>query len=214
MLKISYQVVLMAKVIAISGAQGAGKSTLLEELKNRGYYVDGFKVSRSVQEQLGFTTLSDATSTLTTSLGFQEKVFEAKFRHDRELQKLGHEFVFVERSFADIYAYSLQWIKKHIGSHLNQSNVMSWILRFGTQCTEAQKLCYNGCILLPYMEHIVWQEDARRADKQSVDEVYSEITKFTSNSLASPGSKLKTLEITKQLISDRADEVETFLKEI
>ena len=199
----------MAKVIAVSGAQGAGKSTLLDELKARGYYVDSFKVSRSVQESLGFTSLNDATATLTTALGFQEKVFEAKLNHDRNLQNLNYDIVLVERSFADIYAYSLQWIKKHVESHLNESNTLSWAVRFNKQCLRAQKLCYNGCIFLPYMHHMVWQEDARRADKSSVDSVYNDILEFA---CSTQESKLKTLQISSRSVFDRANEIEAFFK--
>ena len=36
-------------LFGISGAQGAGKSTTLKELQKRGWVVDDFKVSRSVQ---------------------------------------------------------------------------------------------------------------------------------------------------------------------
>ena len=198
----------MAKVIAISGAQGAGKSTLLEELKSRGFYIDSFKVSRSVQESLGFTSLNDATATLPIGVGFQEKIFEAKLKHDKQLNELPYDVVLVERSFADIYAYSLQWVKKHSTFDKTQSNATLWSFRFKQQCLAAQKLCYNGCILLPYMDHMVWQEDVRRADKNSVDSVYNEIIKFTESS----GKSM--LQISEKTVGARAVQVQNFLKEL
>lgn len=197
------------KVIGVSGAQGGGKTTLLAEIKNLGYAVDDFKVSRAVQEELGWESLSQVTTSIDTMIDFQTKVLEAKANNDRRLKQEGDGVILVERTFADIYAYTCLWIKKL--SEGNQKALFEgteFMTLYSAKCLAYQEEIYDGVVLLPFMSHIAWVDDPKRASREDIDEVFMSVGSFALFTSV-PFMKIKTLSP-----ADRAFEVTDFIRRL
>lgn len=209
------------KVVGISGAQGAGKTSILTELELRGFEVDHFKVSRAVQRKLNWDSLQMVNESFSTLSKFQEMILELKLENDLELKKLKQPGVILtERTFADIFAYSAQWcvnlltakfsglLNAELKKSENQDllfQVTHWLSRIRVSCEEAQLLCYDGVVLLPFMDHVKFEVDPHRADAASVHTIFERMLAFQAN------SKVKSFTIDADSVSRRADQVEDFL---
>lgn len=201
----------MAKFhIALSGAQGGGKTSLLNELKLRGYHVDDFRVSRAVQAQLGWESLDRVMESPKTMMEFQEEVFRQKYTNDFGLRVHSNVHTLVERSFADIAAYTTTWMWKFIDrGDITFEQAMEWLTPYVRRCTQAQQEVYQGMIILPMMSHVVFEHDPHRAKKEDVDAVFENLERFMERGTFISFPKLT---ITAKSISERADQVEAFLR--
>lgn len=92
-------------LIAISGSQGSGKSTVLQELKSLGYSVIERKTARSILNEWG-ATLDAVNSNFSLKQAFQEELVKRKLSDEIE-SALGSDIVFTERTFSDLFTYSL-----------------------------------------------------------------------------------------------------------
>ena len=209
------------KLVGLSGAQGAGKSTLLNELEARGIHVDKFRVSRAVQEQLGWDSLDRVMDSPHTMIAFQEAVFEQKYKNDYALvaditrieldEELPELTMLTERTFADIWAYTSQWTWRFVDrEQLTMGDALRFLTPFTERCAGQNKI-YSGVILLPYMQHMVWAPDANRAAQSDVDSVYEDVQSFVERKMPITA---KRLVISRETVSDRADEVQTFLRSL
>ena len=198
------------RVVGISGAQGGGKSSLLNELKGRGYEVDEFRVSRAVQAQLGWASLDRVMSSFETMTTFQEEVFKQKYENDLALAKIpSHGMILTERTFMDVYAYAQSWTWKFVDEGIDFEVGSRWLSAYSRKCMSAQMECYAGTILLPLMDHVVFENDPHRAKKEDAARVYEEV--------ASVAQRLKfsghqSFVLSAKSIHDRADQVEGYLK--
>lgn len=205
------------KVVGLSGAQGAGKSSMLLELRARGWTLDEFRVSRAVQKQLGWDSLARVMDSPDTMIQFQNEVFRQKYEHDLELNDLiaartmdpkGH-VILTERTFADIWAYTSMWTWRfHDQRKMGFSEALHFLTPFTEKCARAQAEVYSGVLLLPFMNHITFEDDTHRASRADVDSVYEDVDIFVERKTP----QLPKLYITTQTVSDRADQVETFLR--
>ena len=184
--------------------QCVGKSTTLKELQKRGWVVDDFKVSRSVQNELGWESLTRAEENAVDMVALQEAILTHKHQHDEHLAK--HSTVFLtERTFADIVAYASLWVWKLIDADKWVANeAMAWHREYIKKCREAQ-LIYSGVILLPYMDHMPWENDPYRAKKSDISRVYEDVESFA-NQFAIP-----KLIIDTQTVDARVVQIENFL---
>jgi hypothetical protein len=205
------------KVIGLSGAQGAGKSSMLKDLMARGWHLDEFRVSRAVQAQLGWDSLARVMDSPDTMVQFQEEVFKQKYEHDLELNELigarsmdpKAHVILTERTFADIWAYTSMWTWRFHEQHkLTFNEAIRFLTPFTEKCAKAQAEVYSGVLLLPFMNHIVFEDDTHRASRADVDSVYEDVDIFVSRKTP----VMRKLYITTQSVSDRADQVETFLR--
>lgn len=219
----------MKIIVGLSGAQGAGKSTLLNELKLRGWALDNFKVSRAVQEQLGWKTLDRVMDAPETMMEFQNEVYTQKLKHDTVvkacLEALPHEhstcplvsehnlmqkIVLTERTFADIFAYTALWTNKLVyDGKIGLWEAGDFLGEYNEKCLFAQKAVYGGTILLPYMDSVPWQEDPNRASLKDVGFVYRGIENFMKKVCA---VEFPMLEITATSVADRVQQAEQFLE--
>lgn len=215
----------MAKVIGLSGAQGGGKSSLLGELQERDWVIDQFRVSRAVQAQLGWASLDNVLKGPQTMMDFQNAVLKQKLMHDYRLacvtnmvEHLGHQVpvdkstvVLTERTYADICAYTTHWTwELHHQGKWTLSEASEFLHDFVRQCNLAQEQCYSGVLLLPYMPDVItWEEDPNRAKRETVDQIYEGVERFTQ---APRFLTQKKLTITKKSVLERADQVEEFLR--
>lgn len=203
------------KLIGLSGAQGAGKSTLLAEMVSRGWKVDTFRVSRAVQAQLGWDTLERVMESPETMMEFQHEVLNQKYQNDKllktQLVDASHDqndsVILTERTFADIFAYTAQWTWRFVDQgKIELPAAMEFMTDFTDRCLHAQNEIYAGALLLPYMEHMVWEDDANRAKLSDVDSVFANIERFQESCLS------RRQHIRGKTVHERADEVQTFLE--
>lgn len=134
----------------MSGAHGTGKSVTLEAIKriiplDGPMKVDDFKVSRTVLKALGLT-LQEATATPESTKDYQTKVLNAAFRHLyllKILDKQGDQTIhLVDRTVADIYAYTRLWCEKN--------NIdKQWLAEFKSKCIEMLPT-YDKIFLFPH----------------------------------------------------------------
>lgn len=156
-------------LISVIGAQGCGKTTLLNQLYLKGYNVDNFKVSRSVQKELGVSSLYELTEDFKSIQLLQDKILEQKYDHD---VKLKDEWpILVERSFFDLIAYTELWC-----SQLDTPYVPSnyWLENYKHVCLQYQKI-YSGIILIEVNEEIAFEQDQNRASKDSRNQIASRL---------------------------------------
>jgi hypothetical protein len=132
----------------MSGAHATGKSATIDELRkinNRKLWIDDFKVSRTVLAELGLT-LEQATATAELTMDYQSKVLARKIQWDtsrKNIQAFGLNppSYIVDRSIADVYAYTKLWcIKNNVDGE--------WFRKFELECINAMSL-YDIIFLFP-----------------------------------------------------------------
>jgi len=206
----------MAKVVALSGAQGSGKSTLLKGLNGlaeNAWSLDSFRVSRAVQEQLGWTTLDNVTSSWATMTEFQEEVYRQKRDRDLGIRRFGSQWlVLTERSFADIAAYTTHWTWILVDQgKIDVREASPWLSDYLRRCAEAQIACYDAILLLPLMRNVLWESDPNRAKRESAETIYEDVERFTQKAVFLTQKKFT---ITAASVEDRIAQVDTFLRTV
>lgn len=198
-------------LVGVTGAQGAGKTTLLNELAARGYHVDDFKVSRAIQEELGWSDLKQVLSSPSTMMDFQQRVLEAKLNNDFTIHQFSSRHtVLTERTFADICAYTMSWAWQLIDKNMwTLSEASKFLTPFTRECLRAQQDCYDAVVVVPFMQHVVFEEDRKRAPKNTIDTVFEDMENFlTARELLS----IPRLTISTETVPERVDQVQTFLR--
>lgn len=197
----------MSTLVGLSGAQGGGKSSLLKELAKRGWHVDDYRVSRAVQDALGWDSLDRVLDSFETMQSFQEEVYKQKFNREMYLKRQVGA-ILTERTFADLAAYTQSWTWKFfpVDSMIPRS-ALRWLTDYIKNCQLAQNELYDGVLLLPLMDHVVFEDDPHRAKKEDAEEVYNFIGALSAM------TDMPKLVITQESIEDRATEVEDFLKD-
>lgn len=92
-------------IVSISGSQGCGKTTILQELKQEGFNVVERKTARSILNDWG-VSLDVVNQNFDLKKAFQAELVKRKYNDEIELA-LSDELYFTERSFADLFTYSL-----------------------------------------------------------------------------------------------------------
>ena len=199
------------KVVGLSGAQGAGKSTLLKALLAKGWELDSFRVSRAVQEQLGWSSLDVIKTSPLLMMEFQEEVFQQKYRRDLGLQtNPAVSLILTERTFADLAAYTSNWVWDLVyGDKLALYAGMEWLSVYISKCARAQNEIYSGVMLLPYMDHVVWEADPNRAARSSVDLIMADIDRFIEQKMPITS---RVMRLSQKTVNDRATEADNFLR--
>lgn len=200
----------MAKVIGLSGPQGGGKTTLLNGLKEKGLYVDDFKVSREVQAQLGWDSLDRVLDKVDTMMAFQTKIVNVKRERDEQNRaRTDVDIILTERTFADIAAYTQLWSLElaHAGKWTVE-DAMQFAVEFVSDCSYFQH-SYAGNMLLPFMPHIAWQADPNRARHDHIEFIVLELDAFfrTMNPKTVP-----VFTVTQGSITDRVQEALKWIK--
>jgi predicted ATPase len=198
----------MSLVIGLSGAQGAGKSTLLNELKGYGYIVDDFKVSRSVQHYLGWTELTRVMESPLSMMEFQELVFTRKYENDSKLLAQNKQAILVERTFADLSAYTNLWIWRFVEAEkLAATEGLAFLQDYNNRCFNAQIKLYGATVLLPLMSHVQFELDPARASSDDAEIVFTNVRRFIERLPVN----YKSFTVTAKSTADRADEVHKFI---
>ena len=210
----------MAKIIGVCGPQGSGKTTLLESLKGqvKDVLVDDFKVSRHVQNELGTTSLlTNVQSSFKDMIQFQLKIATTKFKHDDELLKRNDaDIILVERTFIDVLTYTTIWthelIKKNI--LIGTSELLKDITNLTLLCIDGHAR-YSGIVYLPFMSHIQWQTDNKRAPQHNINDfevISSDLKKGLFSDVKFDNIKFHTVE--SETVIDRTTEVVNFINSL
>lgn len=202
------------KVVGLSGSHGGGKSTLLRELQQRGWQVDDFRVSRAVQQQLGWDSLQRVLDSPETMKQFQDEVFRQKLERDTKLkmEEPSNIIILTERTFADIWAYTSKWTWTfYERGEMTFDECIQFMITFTAKCVDAQNSIYSGILLLPLMNHIQWEDDTHRASKQDAVEFFADVELFVRRKMP---IDTKSLVITGETVEERALQAQVFLESI
>jgi hypothetical protein len=127
-------------LIALTGPQGGGKSTIVENLADEGYPIITRKTARSILGEWG-VTLHDVNNDVNLSLKFQEEIISRKHSDEIEAVNDKDKVWFIERSFVDVFTYTLVNFGKN-----NEYN--TWLNNYYDRCSEFQK-SYAAVIYIP-----------------------------------------------------------------
>lgn len=193
----------MKKIIGLSGAHGTGKSTIAKDLAESGQRVDHTQLSRTAQAQLGWDTVDRVKDDIASALTLQEMICDAMKSRDESLMKQtpDSEFTVVERSPADVWAYTQLWCKYH-----NVDKFFNPIaIRIRAKCMEMLKN-YAGIIEVPINDSIPFVKEANRAgeDTRLLHSIY--VTEFIMM------NHVPTTVITDSTRIDRLTEARLFIK--
>jgi hypothetical protein len=160
----------MKNVIGISGTHGTGKSTVVKGLIEKGLRVSPAQLSREAQQQLGWSTLAGALEKLDTMWQLQDAIFERMIARDTALT----EPTIVERTPADVWAYTQVWLERHGVDWKNDRRALDYLFSLGAHARER----YAQVYVLPIRDAIPFVEEPNRADLQSRLPVSSNILHF------------------------------------
>jgi predicted ATPase len=200
----------MAKVVGLSGPQGGGKTTLLNGLKDKGIYVDDFKVSRQVQKELGWDSLSNVLTDPKTMMQFQAKVRDVKYVRELENKaNTDYDIILTERTFADIASYTQLWCWELADSgKWEVQEAVEFLVSYVDMCKNNQNV-YSGNLLLPSMPHVAWQADPHRAEKAHIEFVTEQLDRFFD--LAHPRN-IPVFRITEGSVDGRINQTYEWIK--
>ena len=201
----------MVMKIAFSGPQGSGKSTLINALRevntNHCFVFDDTKVSRKVQTELGIKELSETTKDFKTMELFQYTIFKSKVSALLDVcSKEPHNensIIITDRSFSDIVAYYQLWCEKLE----RNADLPSWaVYAEGMQ----RGSLIDHVIYVPFMNHVVWENDPNRADKADIQRFDELLLESMHRSMGS-----NTIHTIQSLnVSDRVQEVLDIIERI
>lgn len=159
-------------IIGLSGTQGTGKSAILQAAKAAGFMVDDISLARTVQAKLGWDNLSRAQESTKNMIQLQIGIVEEM--HNRDVKHAeSNEIVLVERTPADVWAYTNIWCARN--NVPIESN--SWVRDY-KEALQVMMKFYACCIIVPQAEEIPFVKDPHRADLDSRDEVDRIIRQF------------------------------------
>ena len=197
-------------LIAMSGAHGTGKSATIDRIEvqlqkewqhYQGIAIDHFKVSRRVLAELGMT-LEQATANADITKTYQQKVLDAKIKRDSLFKSLQvfsptPNYTIVDRSIADIYAYTKLWCSKN--------NVDgNWFINFERDCINAMSM-YDIIFLFPTGK-FAFVDDGIRAK----EDTQATIAKYTEEFIVAYAKNYHVVESVS--IDERANEILTTIK--
>lgn len=123
-------------LVAVAGSQGSGKSTILQEIEKLGFHTIKRKTSRSILNEWG-VSLQQVNEDPNLTTKFQDEIIKRKHQ-DEMLAAETDGIYFTERTFADLFTYSLVSLGLHNG-------YSEWLDRYYQRCME-----YNQSYKLVY----------------------------------------------------------------
>lgn len=173
-------------LVAICGSQGTGKSTILQNitLQRPGCNVITRKTSRSILSEWN-VQLKDVYSSPEIMRSFQDELLKRKLIDDKKIdQKIIN---FTERSFVDLFVYSLVVM----GSNNKYSE---WIDNYYSMCCEANKI-YDYVF---YVNRGVFdvEDDGTRSTNSHFSKLIDQTMLTYSNEMYDAGTKFIKLEST------------------
>lgn len=159
-------------VVALSGTHGTGKSTVLKGIKSAGYPVVETQLSRSAQAALGWDKLSRAQESVENMWKLQDALLISMQARDEAINK-SRTVTLVERSPADLYAYTKMWC-----SRLKVEPFDARLVAYTHECRKHYEKFYTSLIIVPMVDEIPFVAEARRADLESREMVDRDVREF------------------------------------
>lgn len=182
-------------IIAISGSQGSGKSTILKELKTNGFNVIERKTARSILDEWG-TTLDDVNQDFIMKKAFQSELVKRKY-HDEIEMALSDELFFTERTFADLFTYSLIAFGQY-------NEFDEWLDEYYNTCKEyCSNYAHVFYIKSKFSNNI--ERDGVRSTNQHYSRMIDTIMLDITEQMIELNAGLSTITTTD--LSDRVDEI-------
>ena len=160
----------MKHVIGLCGTHGTGKSTTIKALIEQGAKVSPVQLSREAQQQLGWPTLAGALEKLDTMWQLQDAIFERMVARDSAIT----ETTIVERTPADVWAYTQVWLERHKVDWKNDKRSLDYLFALGKHLSDH----YSSIFILPMRDAIPFVEEPNRADLASRYPVSKNIIQF------------------------------------
>lgn len=149
------------RIIGLCGTHGTGKSTIINGIKDLGYTVNQATLARTAQKALGWDSLSKAQESKQNMWDLQYAIIEAMY--DRDEQALGlNEIVMVERTPADMWAYTEMWCRRLLIDPVTDPEAMS----YKRAC---RSIAQNYCqfLYVPVSDAVKFVAEPNRADLES-----------------------------------------------
>lgn len=136
----------------ISGSQGQGKSTVIKTLDEIGYKTIPNKTARNLLQNWGLS-LSEVYSSAPLTVMFQEEILT---RHSEVCGQYASTSMicFIERSYADIFAYALAILGPH-------NKYDSWLNEYYEKCKALQKQHFAASFYLTGRQATVEHDGVR-----------------------------------------------------
>ncbi|MGI0075891.1 MAG: AAA family ATPase [Nitrosopumilaceae archaeon] len=163
-------------LIPVSGVQGSGKTTVINTLSEQGfltpYKPSSKSIARTIMEDWG-VTLAQINADKELQKKFQDENIQRKYKLELGFYGIPQRVYFVERSFADLFAYALIVL----GMHNEDSK---WLNEYYEKCMEYQQI-YSHVFFLKVGYYIDLMHDGVRGSNMHyihlVDMVTHDITK-------------------------------------
>ncbi len=148
-------------VVALSGTHGTGKSTVLQGVKKAGYPVVETQLSRAAQAALGWDKLSRAQESAENMWKLQDALLISMQARDEAIKKT-RTVTLVERSPADLYAYTKMWCTR-----LKIPDFDERLVSYTQKCREHYEKFYTSLIIVPMVDEVKFVAEPNRADLES-----------------------------------------------
>ena len=155
----------MTFTIAFSGAHSTGKTTTLNAIKASGWpdiYVDDYRASRAAQAQMNME-LADIVKSKKHYHQLQDLILGHKLSHEEGLRGQGYRYILVDRSPADIYAYTHLW---HKADPTVNADDEAWFLRY-QDSLERMMAKYDKIINFPIVPEVPFIPEPGRATEDN-----------------------------------------------
>jgi hypothetical protein len=160
------------RIVGLCGTHGTGKSTIINGVRDLGYKVNQAQLSRSAQKALGWDTLSRAQESKANMWALQYAILDAMFDRDQEALSTA-EIVLVERTPADVWAYTEMWCRRLLIDHVTDRQAVM----YKKACRD---LATNYCqfLFVPISDAVKFVAEPNRADSESRSFVNIAIREF------------------------------------
>jgi hypothetical protein len=151
----------MTYIVGLFGTHGTGKSTVLKGARWAGVNIQDVSLSRAAQAALGWTELSEAEKSVENMWALQDAILAAMYDRDTEINK-SQILTLVERTPADMWAYTEMWCKRLGIDFVNDRRAIS----YKNQCRVLASN-YRLFIQVPMTEEVAFVAEPNRADLAS-----------------------------------------------
>ncbi len=158
-------------ILGISGTQCTGKSFLSRHLEPH-FNVDSSQLSRSAQKELGWDSLSRAQESEDNMWALQDSILDAMIQRDERINRSARLTV-VERSPADLFAYTYMWMNRLHIDPLESTRFQVYHKRL-VDVTELYRTIF---VIFPH-DSIPFVSESDRADEQSREFVSTQICNY------------------------------------
>lgn len=160
-------------ILGLCGTHGTGKSTILQGVKSAGFPVVEAQLSRTAQKSLGWSSLSNAEQSVENMWALQDAIINAMYDRDCLISK-SKQFTLVERTPADVWAYTELWCSRLGLNPLTDYKAKA----FKRACRQLAGDFYSMFLMVPIKDEVPFQYDPHRADEKSRQTVADSISGF------------------------------------